>query len=126
MLSDGDQDGLMVSSGVDRSETVEALRETVGNVGGQDTILGRIVQTLEESKDVGVRGGRLLEAGDLLDNDVRMALNVSSAIDLLRSREVVLLGVDEVTGLKVGDSHTDGEGGVGLNGAKVGGELEFP
>ena len=45
----------------------------------------------------GVRGGRLLEAGDLLDNDVRMALNVSSAIDLLRSREVVLLGVDEVT-----------------------------
>ena len=54
-----------------------------------------------------------------------MSLDGTSAVDLLRSREIVLIRVHEVTGYEVADGHLDSERGVGLDGAKVGGELEL-
>ncbi len=60
VLSNSDQDGLMVRCGVDRSKTIAASRETVRDVSGQDTVVGLVVETLEESEDVRVRWGGLL------------------------------------------------------------------
>lgn len=54
-----------------------------------------------------------------------MTLDIPSTINLLWRREVVVLSVDKVSGLEVGDSHFDREGRVGFDGAEVGGELEL-
>ena len=54
-----------------------------------------------------------------------MALDDTLSVQLLRRREVVLLRVDEVTGLEVLDCHLDGKGGVGSDLTVVCGEHKF-
>ena len=125
MLSDGDESRLMVSSGVDRSETVDTSGETVGNISSQDTVSGLVVQTLEEGETSGVGGVGLGQGLQLLNNDVRVTLDIASTVNLLGSSEVVLLGVGEESSLEVGDGHRDGERSVGLDGIAVLGVLEL-
>ena len=125
MLSDGDESRLMVSSGVDGSETVDTSGETVSNISSQDTVSGLVVQTLEEGETSGVGGVGLGQGLQLLNNDVRVTLDITSTVNLLRSSEVVLLSVGEESSLEVVDGHRDGERGVGLDGIAVLGVLEL-
>ena len=56
---------------------------------------------------------------------MRVALDDTVAVDLLRSREVVLLGVDEEAGVKVLDGHADGEGLADRDSGTIGREFKL-
>lgn len=112
MLSDGDQDRLVVSSGVNRRDLVESSWETSVDGCGKQAVDGSSIETLEEGELSGVGGGSLVESGELLDDDVRVANDLALGVDLLGSSEIVLGRVHESTRLEVGNSHSDREGRV--------------
>lgn len=125
MLRNSDESRLMVSSSVDGGKTVNTSGETVSNISSQNTVRGLVVQTLEEGETSGVGGSGLVKSLKLLNNDVRVTLDITGTVDLLRSSKVVLGGVGEETSLEVSDGHRDGERGVGLDGVAVLGVLEL-
>ena len=124
-MGDGDDGRLMVGGGVDGREPVDSRSKTVVNRSRQLSVNGGSVQTLEESELLGIGGSRIGEGVELLDDNMGVSLNLPLGVELLGSREVVLLGVDEVTSLQVLDVHLDGERLVGLDCAEVLGESEF-
>jgi len=97
MLGIGHQRGLMVGSSVDGANSVHASSEAAGDVGGEDAILGDVVQTLEEGEGGGIERLGRLEGGELLDDNVTMTNENSIAIDLLGSGIIVGLGIDEIS-----------------------------
>lgn len=125
MLSNSYQDRLVVGGGVDRGQSVGASRKTVRNISCENTILGLIVQALEEGEDIRVRRGGLLFRTQKFDDNVGVTLDFTSAVDELGGREVVLISVHEEASVEVLNRHRDGEGGVGLNNISVLGELEL-
>lgn len=56
---------------------------------------------------------------------MRMALNLPFVVELLRSSEVIFLGINEESSLHVLDLHLDCECCVGFNSTKVKREGEF-
>ena len=125
MLGNGNENRLVIGGSVDGCETVGAFGESSGDISSEDAALSRAVKTLEKGEARRVRGVGLTQGRDGLNDDVRVTLDVASRVDLLRSREVVLLSVDEVTSLEVADGHLDCERSVRLDGAEVGRELEL-
>ena len=125
MLGNSNEDGLMVGGGIDRSETVGTSGQTTCDISRQDTTLSFVVQTLEEGELSRVRRLSRGDGLNLLDDDVRVTLDITLSVDLLRSGEVVLVGVDEVTGLEVLDGHRNRESGVGLDSLTVNRECEL-
>lgn len=109
MLGNGNEHRLVISRCVDRCEAVEASREAIRDVRSDDTVDCCSVNTLEECKDIRVRRGRLVEGGQLLNNNVRVADNAATRVDLLRCTVVVALCIDKVTCIEVVDRHLDGE-----------------
>jgi len=112
VLSKGTDDGLMVSGGVNREETVSSRGETGGDISSKLAVCGGSVQTLEELEDGGVSGVGIEDTVNSLDDDVRVTNDLTLAVQLLGSSEVVDVGVDKVTSLEVADRHGDREVGV--------------
>ena len=83
------------------------------------------IQALEEGKLLGVGGCCLVEGTQLLNDDVRVALDLTLPVELLRSCEVVGLRIDEETCLHVLDCHLDSESLSGLDRPKVRRESEL-
>lgn len=81
MLSDGDEDRLMVRCSVDRGHTVDTSRETSGDVGGDDTADCCTVDTLEEGELGRVQGGSLSERVERLNDDVRVTNDITLSVD---------------------------------------------
>lgn len=125
MLSDWDQNGLVIGCGVDRGYLVCPSGQSGGDISRNNAIDGGRVQTLEERKLGRVCRRGLRERIERFDNDVGMAHNLPVIIQLLRCREVILLGVDKVSGLEVVDRQRDCESLVGGDGPKVLGGCEF-
>ena len=125
VLRNGDEDGLMVSSGVDRCHAVDTSIKTVSNIGGHDTVHLSGVDTLEEGEDIRVIRRCLVKSSELLNDDVSVSDDVALGVDCLGRRVVVALGVDEVTGLKVVERHRDSEVLVGSDSVTVLGEDEL-
>lgn len=75
---------------------------------------------LEELELLRVERCCLIKGLKLLDNDVRMTLDHTSTVQLLRSSEVIGSGVDEETGIQVPDVQDDRERGVWRNESTVG------
>lgn len=115
----------MVGSGVDGCKTVATGGKTVCDVSSENTTLSSIVETLEERKLRGVGHSSRVNSVDLLNDDVRVTLDSTTRVDLLRGSEVVLLSVGEVTGLEVLDGHGNRESGVCFNGVEVLGVREL-
>lgn len=109
----------MVSCGVDRRDLVNTSWETVRDISSENTTLSGSVKTLEEGEHLGVGWGGLVEGLELLNDDVRVALDLSLAVELLGRGEVVAVCVDEEAGLHSTDGHGDGELLVGLDGITV-------
>jgi len=100
VLGDRGEDGLVVRRGVDREEPVGARGDALGDVGGHDAVVVRgRVDALEEGEPDGVGGLGLVERGDGLDDDVRVAEDDAGVVDLRRSGVVVGLRVREETEL---------------------------
>jgi hypothetical protein len=114
----------MVSSSVDRRNTVETSWKAVGDTCGQNTIVCDIVETLEESEDFGVQGLSRVERRHLLYADMAVTLD-NTADKLLRGGEVSVGSVRECSGIQVVDLEGDGERGVGRNGVEVPGGVEL-
>lgn len=124
-LGDCDESGLMVHRRVDRRNPVGSRGKAARNVGGQNSILSGIVQTLEESEHLGVGWGRLGERLKLLDDDVRVTTDDTVAIENLRCSVVVFLRVNKIPGVQVRYRHLDGKGRVGFDGGEILREDEF-
>jgi len=125
MLSNRDNEGLMVSGGIDGCESVYTNGKTRRNRGGKLATGSSGIETLEECEHLWVGGLGLLQRCNFLDYDVRVTLNLTFSVENLRSSKVVLLSVNEKSSLHVLDVHLNSERCVGLNGAKVGWKHEF-
>ena len=73
VLSDSDERGLMVGGRVDGRHLVHSGGEPSGNLGREDAVLGRVVESLEERKLGRVGGRGRCERIDLLDHDVTVS-----------------------------------------------------
>ena len=93
----------------------EARRKAVRDVSGEDTIRGRRVQPLEEHELGRVRRRRAVEAGEFVDHDVGVTLDIPLRVHLLGRGEVVLGRVHEVARLEIDDRHLDREVRVRLD-----------
>jgi len=125
MLSDGGDNRLMVRRCIDGRELIKACGKTVGDISSEFTARGGGIQALEESKLFRIGGSGLVERGELLDDDVRVTLDLTLCVELLGCGKVVLLRVDEETGLHVLDLHCDREWRIGFHSPKVLGEGEL-
>ena len=125
MLSNGYDDWLMVRRRVDGRKLVESRLETIGDIGSQLSALSSSVQAFEEGKFLGVGGLCLVNGAQLLNDDMRVTLDLALLVELLRSREVVGLCIDEETCLHVLDCHLDSESLPGLDRPKVRREHEL-
>lgn len=115
----------MVGGRVDGRQLVETGGETTSDVSGEHTACSGCVQTLEEGELLGIGDGGLINGGELLDDDVGMALDLTLAVEDLRGGEVIFLGIDEESSLHVLNGHRDGESSVGLDSSEILGESEF-
>jgi hypothetical protein len=116
----------MVRSGVDREHPVHARRETLVECSAKSTIsVKRSVETLEESELGGVKRLRIVEAPQLLNNQMRMPNEHAVSIDLSGSGVVGQLSVGECASLEVLDLEFRGKGLICGDLAKVKGEDEF-
>jgi len=119
MLGNRNNDWLVVRRCIDGAELVETSWETFVDTGSDYTIDCRSVDSLEERKGLRISRCLLVERIQLLDNNMRMPNDLSLAIQLLRSREIVGRGINEIAGLHFLNSHRDIERRVSLDGAKV-------
>jgi len=105
MLGDRGEHGLMVRSSVDREETVSTRGEALSDVSSDDTVtVRRSIDTLEERELGRVGGLSLVERGERLDDDVGVAEDDASVVDLRWSGVVVALSVREEAELCSGGS----------------------
>ena len=96
VLGDRREDGLVVRRGVDREEAVGARGEALAHVGGDDAVAVRgRVDALEEGEIGRLRGLRLVERGEGLDDDVRVADDFFGVVELRGRGVVVELRVGE-------------------------------
>jgi hypothetical protein len=110
VLSDGDENGLMVGCRVDRAQAVGTSGETLVDGSRELTLaVSGQVQSLEECKDIRVQSVLALEIVNLFDGNVRMTDDDALIVDLLRSGVIVGSGVDEIAALNVFDFHRDCE-----------------
>jgi hypothetical protein len=115
----------MVRTRVDRRDLVNTSRQTTRNRRAQDTVLGRVVQALEERKLVRVGNLRRRKRVDLLDHNMRVRDDDPLGVELLWGAKVVCLRVDKVTGVHVPNRHLHRESLVGRNGIQVGRRDKF-
>lgn len=75
---------MVVCRGVDGRQTIDTRAETSSNGNTENAVPVRGgVDTLEECEFGGVGGGRLIQPSDLLDNEVRVADDLTRGIKLL-------------------------------------------
>lgn len=115
MLCNSNKTWHVVRISVDRTDTINAIGETVRDRLGYDTVDCSTVNALEECENVGVLGSRRREGANVLDSEMGVADDGALGVNLLGSGVVVGLSVDEIAGVEVVDRHRDGESGVGLD-----------
>jgi len=115
----------MISSGVDGRHAVRAGRKTARNISREHTVNSSIVEALKELERGGVGGRGLGDVLELLDDDVRVTLNLTLAVRNLRRGKEVGRRVHEEARIEVLDCHLDREVRVCLDRCKVGREDEF-
>lgn len=115
MLSNRDEDGLMVCGGVDCRSAVNTRGQATSDDSGKNAVDSRIIKTFEEREFGWVRNNSGLKRIKLLNDDVRMRDEDALSINLSWGGEVVGRGVDEETGVEVADGDVHGEVGIGWN-----------
>lgn len=116
----------MVSSAVDGSDAVDTFVQARSDISGKDTVLSSIVQAFEEREGTGRGRSGLVEGVKLLNDDVRVTLDVAvRCVYLLRSSEVRLRSIGEEAGIEVLDSELYSKVFVCLDLTTVLGEHEF-
>jgi hypothetical protein len=121
VLGNRDNNWLMVRRRVDGRHLVDSRSETIGDNSRKTTVLSSLVQTLEEDELLGIGRSDLIQRLELLDNDMGVTLNLTLIVQLLRSGEIVGLGVNEESGLHLLNGHLDGERLTGFDGSEVAG-----
>lgn len=84
VLSDGRKNRLVVCRGVDRSQTVDTRSKTRSDGNADNAIrVRRSIDTLEECELGGVGSDGLIQTSDLLDDEVRVANDLTRCVKLL-------------------------------------------
>ena len=125
MLRDSNKHWLMVCCSVNCGHTIGPRRKPSGYCNAQDAISRRSVHTLEKCEFSGVRRIRVFESVNALDDDMRMAGNVSAVVNLLGCREIIGVCIDKVACVKMLDRKVDGERRVGLDSIEILWRLEL-
>ena len=125
MLSNSNNNRLVVCGSVNAGHAVDTWLETAGNDSTENTTLRLLVQTFEESELGGVGRLSVSQGVELLNDDVRVSDDVAIVVHLLGRRIVVGRSVDEVAGVERVDLELHGKVLVGLDGVQVLGELEL-
>jgi len=99
----------MVRARVDAAHSVGTSWQAGRDIGGQDAIRSRGVETLEESEDGGVQGRGRGQRRKRLDGHMAVAYNESVSVDGLRCSIVLGVGIDEGPSSEVVDCHLDCE-----------------
>lgn len=104
-LSDGHDHRLMIGSSKHGAETIVASRQTTGNICGEKALaVPSIIDTLEESKLACIqRRSRAERTAEVLYSDMRMANDVTRAIQVLRGGIVRAIRISEGTGVEISD-----------------------
>lgn len=103
MLRDSTNSGSVVRAGVDGRHSVDSRREAGRNISTEDATDSRSVQPLEEREGERVEDLRRCKRLDLLNHNVGVRNQDALRVELLRCREVVLLGIREVSSIHVLD-----------------------
>jgi hypothetical protein len=109
MLCDWANYRLMIRRCVDRRQFVCASWKAFSNVRRKDTALSSSIQAKEERELLGIVRIRLVQRSEWFNDNVRVADDLTLAVELLRCGEVVCLCIHEITGLHTLDRHFDGE-----------------
>jgi hypothetical protein len=125
MLSNSDEGRLMVGSGVDRTSAIGTRGKATGDSGGENTIDGRIVESLEEGEFRGIGHGGRCEGVNSFDNNMRVSDEDTIAVNLSRGGKIIGLGINKVASVKIRDGNVDSEILVGGDGIEVLGGLEL-
>jgi hypothetical protein len=80
VLGDRGDNRLVIGSGVDRCQPVEPNGETLSHIGRELAVLSCVVQALEEGELLGIGGVGLVERRELLHDDVRVTLDLATAV----------------------------------------------
>ena len=115
----------MVHGRIDGGQFIETSFETIWNSSTQFTIGSRVIQALEKDKVLWVCGSGLLEGGEFFNNDMRVTLDLTLIVKLLRGSEVIGICIDEKSSLHVLDSHLNSESLIRLERSEVFWESEF-
>lgn len=99
----------MVGSGIDGRDAVEARRQAIVEIHGDLSVRLGTVDALEECEDIRICRGRLVERGQLFDDDVRVANDCPLSVDLLGRGVIVGLRVDKRARLEIVECHVDCE-----------------
>jgi hypothetical protein len=107
----------MVGCGRHTADTVVTGRQTAVNLGGEETLaVTSIVDTLEEGKLLRVqRLSRVQTIASVLNSDVGMADDVTTTVEVLRSRIVGGCCISERARCKVDKLHGDIKVLIGFN-----------
>jgi len=109
MLSNWSQNRLMIRRGINGRQPVDPRRQSICDVSSEHFSYGSIVESLEKREHFRFQNFRRVKRRHLLDDDMRVTLNETLIIQLLRRRIIILLCVYEVSCLEVLDFHLDGE-----------------
>lgn len=124
MLSNGDNNRLMIGRRVDRAKTISTIGNTGSDINTEDTVHSSSVNTFEEGKHLGVCWSSLTKGCQLLNNEVRVA-DDKPILELLGCSKVTLICVDKVTSDEILNIHRNGKVGVSRDSVTVSGVREF-
>ena len=81
VLSNSDENRLVIRARVDAAHTVETSRQATRDLGGQDVIDGHVVETLEEREHQWIQRHNRVQSSNCLNDHVAVALNEPVVVD---------------------------------------------
>jgi hypothetical protein len=87
VLSNGDENRLVIRARVDAAHLIETSRQAGFYLSGQDAILGRFVETFEKRKLLRVQRFSRLQRGNRLNDHVAVAYNEPFVVNGLQATQ---------------------------------------
>lgn len=89
VLSNGDENRLVIRARVDAAHTVETSRQATRDLGGQDVIYGHIVEPFEEREQLWIQRYNRVQSSNCLNDHVAVAYNEPIVVDGLIGDAIV-------------------------------------
>lgn len=124
MLSNRDNNRLVVGRRIDRAKAISTIRNSSSDINTEDTVHSRCVHALKEGKHLGVCWSSLTKGRQLLNDEMRVT-DDEAILKLLGGSKVALVCIDKVTSDEILNIHRNGKVGVSRDSGTVGRVREF-